>query len=119
VSLIVDHLMEEFWSTGIVQRTNSGSPTSKGKEKQADHATGNTAPPSSSSRKRQYDDQDESGEDKDGSPSRPRKYLTPPNTSIPAAKFACPFRKHDPGKYSIHIHRVCSLTPWDSLARLK
>ncbi|KAH8780531.1 hypothetical protein F5882DRAFT_259698, partial [Hyaloscypha sp. PMI_1271] len=33
--------------------------------------------------------------------------------------FACPFRKHDPQKYSIHSHRVCALTSWDTIARVK
>jgi hypothetical protein len=126
MSRIVDQIMEEFWAmfnghgtTGIVQSTNTTSSTSKGKGKQVSEGTGISAPPSSSNRKRQNDDQDEAGEYRDGSSSGPRKHPTPPETSKAAVKFACHFRKHDPEKYSIYSHHVCSLTPWYSLARLK
>ena len=34
-------------------------------------------------------------------------------------RLACPFRKHDPFTYSIHNHKICALSPWPSIARLK
>jgi hypothetical protein len=34
-------------------------------------------------------------------------------------KFACPFRKHDPYTYSVHTHKICALSPWPSISRLK
>jgi hypothetical protein len=33
--------------------------------------------------------------------------------------FACLFRKHDPGRYSICSHRACTLSHWASIARVK
>jgi hypothetical protein len=34
-------------------------------------------------------------------------------------KLACPFRKHDRLKYSLHDFPVCALSSWDTIARLK
>jgi len=123
---VVDDVMEEFWAmfkgrgaTGTVQGTTNSSSAAEGKGKQTLQASGNSTSSSISSRKRQNEDRDESFEDRDGAPRRPRKCPPPPDPAKDASKFACPFRKHDPEKYSIHSHRVCSLTPWGSLARLK
>jgi hypothetical protein len=33
--------------------------------------------------------------------------------------FACPFRKHNPGKYLVKEWRTCALTPYKTVARLK
>jgi len=34
-------------------------------------------------------------------------------------KFACPFRKHDPHTYNILSNRVCALSSWGTISRLK
>jgi Zinc finger, C2H2 type len=34
-------------------------------------------------------------------------------------KFACPYRKHNPGKYNINNHRTCAASGWDSIPRVK
>ena len=34
-------------------------------------------------------------------------------------RLACPFRKYDPRKYTIHNYRSCALSSWDSVARVK
>jgi hypothetical protein len=34
-------------------------------------------------------------------------------------ELACPFRKHDPRKYTIYSSQVCALSHWGTIARLK
>ncbi len=71
-------------------------------------------------RKRQRDDGEEPPpEDNNGrTPKRPNSQSerTPPKNGV---KFACPYRKHDPHRYTIYKHRSCALSHWDTVARVK
>ena len=122
---LVERIMDEFWivfnqdwATGITQHSG-GSPTSVDSNDRVTSAEKESF--SSSQQKRQRSDKedspDESGNKKPrrqgGHGPRPSSRLTD------LARFACPFRKHDPQKYSIHSHRVCALTSWDTIARVK
>jgi hypothetical protein len=122
---LVERIMDEFWivfnqdwATEITQHSG-GSPNSVDSKDRVTSAENESF--SSSQQKRQRSDKedspDESGNKKPrrqgGHGPRPSGRLTD------LARFACPFRKHDPQKYSIHSHRVCALTSWDTIARVK
>ncbi|CAG8951741.1 hypothetical protein HYFRA_00005542 [Hymenoscyphus fraxineus] len=66
-----------------------------------------------------------SEEDNDGYPSDSEKGKPPKQTKIDMGaengqvRLACPYRKHNPGKYSIHGSRVCAMNYWLSVSRIK
>ncbi|KAK4176860.1 hypothetical protein QBC36DRAFT_290127 [Triangularia setosa] len=62
------------------------------------------------------DDDDE--DDDDGEGQRPGSSLSK-RSSLSTKKFACPFRKHDPQKYSVQEHEVCAVRSWGTISRLK
>ncbi|KAK4195303.1 hypothetical protein QBC40DRAFT_289321 [Triangularia verruculosa] len=62
------------------------------------------------------DDEDE--DDDDGEGQRPGSSLSK-RSSLSTKKFACPFRKHDPQKYSLQEHEVCAVRSWGTISRLK
>jgi len=55
----------------------------------------------------------------DNPPGQSRLNLRRPQNSDANLKLACPFRKHDPGKYNLSSYRICATTPWESIMRLK
>jgi hypothetical protein len=60
-----------------------------------------------------------SSDGEDDAPGQPRLNLRRPQNSDASLKLACPFRKHDPGKYNLGSYRICATTPWESIMRLK
>jgi len=60
-------------------------------------------------------------EDKDGekAPKRPRTTSSPQGNSRKSVKFSCPYRKNDPRKYCARDWHSCTLTPLDTIARVK
>ncbi|EPE27971.1 C2H2 and C2HC zinc finger [Glarea lozoyensis ATCC 20868] len=63
---------------------------------------------------------DERNEEDEESPKRPRSQGPPTKTDMSTLKFACPYRKRNPRKYSVAAGwRTCCLTPSESIARLK
>ncbi|KAK0721287.1 hypothetical protein B0T21DRAFT_351254 [Apiosordaria backusii] len=62
------------------------------------------------------DDDDE--DDDDGEAQRPGSSLSK-RSSVSTKKFACPFRKHDPQKYSLQEYEVCTVRSWGTISRLK
>ncbi|KAK4652835.1 hypothetical protein QC762_512940 [Podospora pseudocomata] len=62
------------------------------------------------------DDEDE--DDDDGEGQRPGSSLSK-RSSLSTKRFACPFRKHDPHKYSLQEHEVCAVRSWGTISRLK
>lgn len=122
---LVERIMDEFWivfsqdwATGVTQHSG-GSPTSVD-SKDRDTSTEKESF-SSSPQKRQRSDKEDSP-DESGNKKPRRQGGHGPRLSgglADLARFACPFRKHDPQKYSIHSHRVCALTSWDTIARVK
>ncbi|KAK3997883.1 hypothetical protein QBC44DRAFT_228949 [Cladorrhinum sp. PSN332] len=61
---------------------------------------------------------DEEDDDDDGDGYRPPSSLSKGSPGS-LKKFACPFRKHDPHKYNIHDHEVCTIRSWSAISRLK
>jgi hypothetical protein len=122
---LVDRVMEEFWIL-FNREWNSNFRTYGGSTSSSSHS-GNTpfttpgtsiaSPPSQ--RKRQRDDGDTPDGNEDGNPRPPRRRVGPNSPSDSSNRFACPFRKHDSRRYTIHTHRVCALSHWETIARVK
>jgi hypothetical protein len=62
---------------------------------------------------------DEQDEREGEGPKRPRPRLLLADGSKAGLKFACPYRKRNPRKYCVTDWRSCTLTPLDTIARLK
>jgi hypothetical protein len=123
---LVDRLMEEFvvifnqnWKESPRQ---CGSPSSSGSGSgSATSRSGSPKTTTSSTAKRPRDKGDDEGQDK-SSRRRFKRFQNSskaPNTSDDPGIFACPFRKHNPKKYSVKEWRICALTGYKSVARLK
>jgi hypothetical protein len=71
--------------------------------------------------KRRRDSQGSQNDDDrdDRNRKRPRPLLFPPMKEDDNTKFACPYRKHNPQKYSVQYWRSCALTPLETVARVK
>jgi hypothetical protein len=122
---LVDRIMDEFWT--IVNQEWSANLT-----KCAGETPASSSPPGSNgsliggssprmaNRKRPRDDGEEPPPDENNgrTPKRPNSQSekTPPKNG---AKFACPYRKHAPHRYTIYKHRSCALSHWDTVARVK
>lgn len=121
---LIDRVMDEFWLT-IDQKWNAqasqcagSSPTSSGEGSARENPEASAS--SSFQSKRQRDDRH--GQPGDDNNKRPRRQSTYPGSSKGLRgqpRFACPFRKRDNQKYNIYDHRVCALTNWDTIARVK
>jgi hypothetical protein len=122
---LVERIMDEFylifnqdWAARITQCPEGCSSTSgdgKGRGTPVDKVS---LPTSQRKRQRSHDEDsaDESGNKKS---RRQHGGPRPPSELNNLARFACPFRKHNPQKYNIYSHRVCALTSWDTIARVK
>jgi hypothetical protein len=123
---LVDRIMEEFWvlfdqewDTGFVQEAASVSPPSSSGSSSGSTASANsmTLPPIQ--RKRQREEEDPPEERNGRNPRQPRSSVGPSTGCDDSTRFACPFRKHDSRKYSVYSHRVCALSHWETIARVK
>jgi len=122
---LVDRIMDEFWNlfdqnwdTNFTECTTS---TTSSEALGATPSTPSTSAPSRQiQRKRQRLDDDDDGpeDDKDRKSRQPRR-LPAPGAEADGARFACPFRKHNPRQYNIYNNRVCALSHWQSIARVK
>ncbi|KAN0104839.1 hypothetical protein V8E51_010584 [Hyaloscypha variabilis] len=111
---------------GFHQRASTahgGETQSPGTSSGSKSRTNNTSQETSKNSvgKRRRDDEDERDQNGGGdrSPKRPKKFSSPPQNEDDTNKFACPYRKRDPRKYCIQHWRPCSLTPLESIARVK
>ena len=121
---LVGRVMEEFWIIFnqnwdvSVNECAGGASDTPGRPSRS-----TISPPSTSllpsQRKRQREEDEEPDESNRNDPRKPRHYVDPGSIPENISRFACPFRKHDPGRYSMHSHRVCALSSWDSIARVK
>ncbi|CZR58599.1 uncharacterized protein PAC_08491 [Phialocephala subalpina] len=71
------------------------------------------------SKRKQEDDEDDEGQDRSDEREGPSKKKARSKESGMNIKFACPFRKHNPTKYDVVRHRLCALTPLETVARVK
>jgi hypothetical protein len=128
-SRLIEKLMLDFWAI-----FDSSWPRSMRQHGSSGQSTVSTTPPecgttsrdSSSVRygkRRRSDD----GEDEESDDHHERRRKRAPVDKLPAVQeddplarqFACPFRKHEPRKYSIHKWPRCAEKPQKTIARLK
>jgi len=121
---LIDRVMDEFWvifsatwsshasqhaghSSQEAEPGASGTETSNGQSSQVNH------------RKRlRVDDEDPDGtRERDSQP--PNNEFARSDDSNLSLRLACPFRKHDPRLYNVFSHRICALSYWPSIARVK
>ncbi|KAL5314874.1 hypothetical protein ACEPPN_017524 [Leptodophora sp. 'Broadleaf-Isolate-01'] len=124
---LVEKIMDEFWqiwdsdwSSGIKQCA-SQSPSSTG-DVQAPQSIACSSTGTARQQKRQRQDsneRDENDENDDDFPRRPTKRTLLSGKLSSGKKFACPFRKYNPAKYSINEYHTCALTGQDTISRLK
>lgn len=122
---LVDRIMDEFWTiinqewASNLTKCAGETPASSSPPGSNGSLTGGSSP-RMANRKHQRDDEDETPPDDNNgrTPKRPNSQpeRTPPKNGV---KFACPYRKHDPHKYTIYKHRSCALSHWDTVARVK
>jgi hypothetical protein len=121
---LVNRIMDEFWNlfdqnwdTDFSECTTS---TASSSESGAFTGTPSSSAPSQQiQRKRQRLDDDDGPDDNKDRKSRQPRRLPAPGNEGDGARFACPFRKHDPRQYNIYNNRVCALSHWQSIARVK
>lgn len=122
---LVDRIMTEFWT--IVNQEWSANLTRYAGETPASSSPPGSngsllggSPPQITNKKRERDDGDDlPPDDNNGrTPKRPNSQSErpPPKNGV---KFACPYRKHAPHRYTIYKHRSCALSHWDTVARVK
>ena len=123
---LVDRVMQEFWLIFDREWSNgfkecAGASPYSGSSGSAKNQTDSAASSSHGPQKRLRDDGDGDPPDKckdnNRGPPQMRHGLT--STSGSDLRYACPFRKHDSQQYSIYSHRVCALSHWETIARVK
>jgi hypothetical protein len=123
---LVDRIMEEFWvlfdqewDTGFVKGAAGVSPPLGSGSSSGITTSANSMSLPPIQRKRQREEED-SPEKRNGRNSRqPRNSVGSSTGCNDSTRFACHFRKHDSRKYSVYSHRVCALSHWETIARVK
>jgi hypothetical protein len=122
---LVERIMDEFylifnqeWAARITQCPGGCSPSS-GDGKDRGILVDKVSLSTSQQKRQRIRNEDSADESDDEKPRRQRGGPRLPSELNNPARFACPFRKHDPQKYSIYNYRVCALTSWDTIARVK
>jgi hypothetical protein len=121
VERIVDEfyiLLDQNWEAQI-KKCPGGCLSSSGNGKGRSGSVDRASVPNSQNKRQRIPDQDSGDESNNKKPRRPGGTQQSSGNLNRPARFACPFRKHDPQKYNIHSHRVCALTSWDTIARVK
>ncbi|KAG9233783.1 putative resistance to glucose repression protein 1 [Amylocarpus encephaloides] len=121
---LVDLVMEEFWALFNQEWDSSVNQRTDGSRRSSDES--NTSPSTSTEsssetqtrRKRQRGDESEGLDGGNDRKTKSRQQPTP-RAQEETLKFACPFRKHDPQSYNIYTNRVCALSHWQTIARVK
>jgi hypothetical protein len=122
---MVDRVMEEFWvifntrwSSNVRQRAGDSHQESGPSGSTVTYQ--NTAQSRSTQGKRKrVGDEDDPDRGSDRSDRPPSQSMASGDVATDSPRFACPFRKHDPCRYSIYFHRACALSHWASIARVK
>lgn len=119
---LVDRVMEEFWvvfnPSWEIWVKECGSGSSDSSNGQASSISPDVASLQPGQRKRQRGDEEPEDNNRND-PRKPRRPLGPNSGPDSANRFACPFRKHDARRYSMQSHRVCALSHWETIARVK
>jgi hypothetical protein len=130
---LVDRVMDEFWimfnrGAGMGLRVRAREPpgtseSSSEPTRSTTSSNGTSLQPSQ--RKRQRGNDDDPDDDNNNPNNNNQNDLGKPHQSYHSSRtfeskrFACPFLKHDPRTYNIYSHRVCSLSHWDKISRVK
>ncbi|TVY82020.1 Resistance to glucose repression protein [Lachnellula suecica] len=120
---LVDRVMEEFWIL-FDQGWDSGFTNCASNSSDSSTSASTSTPRTSVAspqvqRKRQRINGDDTPEENEDRKSRQPRRAPAPKQEAAAERFACPFRKHDPREYNIYNNRVCALSHWESIARVK
>lgn len=125
---LIERVMEVFWvifnqkwSFKGYQYGSGGSSGSSHNTESASRSQHKSSMEASSMyrRKRQKGSAEYSDDNQDDNRRRPRKLPARYSDCYSNDRFACPFRKCNPSKYSIYAHRVCALSNWGTIARVK
>lgn len=121
---LIDRLMNEFWkvfNVGYLTHTERGSVN--GPSTSSSSISNLSSITSSSSRKHSKrprgENRDDSDHDSGKDLKRGSSELISDDKVGSSLRFACPYRKRDPRKYSIQAWRRCVLTPHTTVARVK
>jgi hypothetical protein len=122
---MVDRVMEEFWvifntrwSSNVRQRAGDSHQESGPSGTTITYQ--NTGQSRSTQRKRKWiGDENDPDRGSDRSDQPPSQSIASGDVPADRSRFACPFRKHDPCRYNIYSHRLCALSHWPSIARVK
>lgn len=121
---LVDRVMEEFWvmfNQGWTSNNNqhAGNSTGTSQSSGVENTNCDADARQSYPRKRQRGDEDPGDQSGDRNSQPPGKKTSKGEDPEEIVKFACPFRKHNSRKYNIYSHRSCTLSHWDTIARVK
>lgn len=94
---------------------NSGSISNSTSAKLAENNVSSTT---NRKRSRESDDGSTSDGDDNGS-EHPRPNPGKRQAKENQLRQACPFRKHDPSKFSLHDYPICALSSWNTISRVK
>jgi len=122
--LLVDRAMEEFWvmfneglPSDVTQHAGYASGDSSSPGFQSTSSNEEVSKPASGKRQRDADG-DSGDRENDKKPRQGGKRYSS-KESEDGVKFACPFRKHNPRKYNLYSRRLCTLSHWRTIARVK
>lgn len=128
---LIESIMKEFWtifnhewSTNV--RNCASGPSGTTSSSSIGHNSGSHSGNSNNSatKRTRENDGDRSPDDNNddgGPPKRPRNMTSSETVGEETAKFACPYRKNNPRKYThrTRIWRSCAMSSFDTVARLK
>jgi hypothetical protein len=126
----VEQVMETFWEVmnkswkhRIYEMTRTPGETgssriTNGSASQSTEASSSLIGPSQKSLgKRPASNNEKDNEERQ--PKRNRDDSNVPADASEKIKYACPYRKHDRQRYNVHTHRICVLTGFPDISRLK
>jgi len=127
---IIEHVMKEFWVIFNQQWSMNVRKCNGGGSEPIDGASNSSSSRDSSKqgekknkdkskRERGSNDDQRDGSDQEGNFKRTRGSNEFSKDRKSNEKFACPYRKHNSQKYSVHNWRVCALSPLNSVSRVK
>ncbi|CZR55765.1 uncharacterized protein PAC_05653 [Phialocephala subalpina] len=124
---LVDRVMDEFWvifnqnwDAGVREHAGTSHASTSSSPSNSALLTSAAPTPASTQQRKRQRDSDKASDDEDGNMSRrPKRSTGPSDDAGDRKRFACPFRKHDARRYSTYSYRVCALSHWETIARVK
>lgn len=125
---LVERIMGDFWSLFNHEwsenvRKRTGSPSTPSSSA-SDPKSKTSAEKSNKKHKRTSDDNEDRRQDEDENEGPKRLRCTSASPEVgedSQQKFSCPYRKHNPRKYTHcdRVWRTCALAPFSTVARVK